>query len=458
MMDTDSIFVLCFKETLTEGHVDDDSQPSSQASTELSSHSSQEHVNETVVQADISRSNKNPDRDLRDEGTQTFNSPSRHESDSQSSIKHRRDTISRQIQVEHLDNLENDDNADKDSHVENLKANLSVNNYLNSVNDSKRKSLGYKHQSVIENDNKDRENNEIEGNDDINNVNAHQEYGLENSDYSEDEHEDGEDEQSDLEAEQSDPDDSDHSYNNEDRDPPRSHEVKEKSEQMHKRQSISIKSATEVDNSDSELSESDTDTETAGHADEPVLHLNERQQRVSEDSANNSEDLSDRSVESHSENDIGKQDHHVSAPQKDTMVSNKSSGNVNRSQRSVGSRQTLESNPVVPDDPENDSDGSYNEDKNASPQLSEEYESNDNTANDELVPASQTGIDVAGNRSGSITKLDIPVPYTSKVSFDRTRKRWVSEMAKIVTVLSLSRLMVIHNTLLPWLALHFKER
>ena len=420
-MDTDSIFVLCFKETRSEGHVDDDSQPSSQASAELSSHSSQEHVNETVVQADISRSNKNPDRDLRDEGTQTFNSPSLHESDNQSSTKHRRDTISRQIQVEHLDNLENNDNDDKDSHMENLKANLSVNNDLRGVNDSKRKSIGNQHQSVIENDNKDRENNEIEDNDDINDVNTHQEDGLENSDNSEDE--DGEDEQSDLEAEQSDPDDSDHSYNNEDRDPPRSHEVKEKSEQMHKRQSISIKSATEVDNYDSELSESDTDTETAGHADEPVLHLDERRQRVSEDSANNSEDLSDRSVDSHSENEIGKQDQQVSVLHKETMVSNKSSGSINRSQRSVGSRQTLESNPVMPDDSENDSDGSYNEDKKASPQQSEEYESNDNTVNDELVPASQTGIDVAGNRSGSITKLDIPIPDTSKVSFDRTRKR-----------------------------------
>ena len=374
------------------------------------------------MQADISRSNKNPDRDLRDEGTQTFNSPSLHEPDNQSSTKHRRDTISRQIQVEHLEHLEKDDNGGKDSHIGNLKANLSVNNDLNHVNDSKRKSKGNKHQSVIENEYNYQENNEIDNND-INNVNAHQEDGLENSDNSEDEHEDGEDEQSHLEAEQSDPDDSDHSYSNEDRDPSRSHEVKEKSEKMHKRQSISIKSATEVDNSDSESGESDTDTETVGHADEPVLHLNEKQQRVSEDSENNSEDLSDRSVESHSENDIGKQDQQVSVLQKDTMLSNKSSGSVNRSQRSVGSRQTLESNPVVPDDSENDFDGSYNEDKKASPQLSDEYEPNDNAANDELVPASQTGIDVAGNRSGSITKLDIPIPDTSKVSFDRTRKR-----------------------------------
>ena len=41
---------------------------------------------------------------------------------------------------------------------------------------------------------------------------------------------------------------------------------------------------------------------------------------------------------------------------------------------------------------------------------------------DDIGPSSQTGIDVAGNRSGSITKLE--APDTSKVSFDKTRKRW----------------------------------
>lgn len=40
---------------------------------------------------------------------------------------------------------------------------------------------------------------------------------------------------------------------------------------------------------------------------------------------------------------------------------------------------------------------------------------------EDVAPSSQTGIDVAGNRSGSITKLDIP--DTSKVNFDKTRKR-----------------------------------
>ena len=68
-------------------------------------------------------------------------------------------------------------------------------------------------------------------------------------------------------------------------------------------------------------------------------------------------------------------------------------------------------------------------DRQADEQQNEELQSDEEEEEEEIeyddaeddIRPSQTGIDVAGNRSGSITKLE--APDTSKVSFDRTRKR-----------------------------------
>ena len=118
---------------------------------------------------------------------------------------------------------------------------------------------------------------------------------------------------------------------------------------------------------------------------------NERQEQTAGQSSKKTE-KSNHESHSEADSDIEETTDKVTRTERNTSNKNHSSG----SHRSVRESNNSESVAV----------------------LEENY---DDDEDEELGPSSQNGIDVAGNRSGSITKLD--VPDTSKVSFNRTRKR-----------------------------------
>ena len=416
----------------SQSHIDDGPQLSiqdHQGSPRCDSQSSQEQefeeqaTNQFSLQISQSRPSQQPLAYSRDEFTQPFQSKKGQDLESQSHITIQKNTISRCS--------ENEDDRGKDNFLEEnfgiskLNAVECKNDLSSKPSNQNNRKIDVTHRSVTEGDSVGSENESTNSSD------------LKNGSYDLEDNLDNINNNQGIEAGNLEDEDNDYNHNIED-DLLTYQSEKGNSIRINERQTIAQRSEKGTIESEEESYESENETGsdkdmaiTSHSTKKSVAQSDNRQESVSRRSAKSSEDLSDESAESYSESDIEKEDTHLNAARKGVM-SAKSHASI--SQKSTGKGQVLKNDTVVPNDDENDDDDdddvddggydeSYDEDKESgSAQVSGRDDVvNEDAGNEEMIPASQTGIDVAGNRSGSITKLDIQ--DTSKVSFNRTRKR-----------------------------------